>query len=248
MKKSFITLIFLLAVQFSLTAQSKEIYELRVYHCLPNRLDALVNRFANHTLALFEKHGMKNVGYWLPTAEGNKDLVYILSYPSMEAREASWKAFMNDPEWQDVWKKSEADGKIIEKIDASFLKLEPQLTKKIKQKASKEEQLFELRTYYCLAGRYPNIVARFRDHTRKLFETHGMKNIAYWETIEKDGKQPLLVYIVSHKDAEAAKKSWDNFRNDPKWIAARDASEADAKIVEKITSVMMKPLPFSKIR
>jgi hypothetical protein len=91
-------------------------------------------------------------------------------------------------------------------------------------------------------------VARFRDHTRKLFEGHGMQNIMYFETIEKDGGQPTLLYFLAHKDAEAAKKSWDDFRANPDWIKVRDASEVSGKIVEKVESIYMKPTGFSRIK
>jgi hypothetical protein len=75
-----------------------------------------------------------------------------------------------------------------------------------------------------------------------------MENIAYFTSEEKDGAQSKLVYIVAHKSQEAATKSWADFRADPVWIAARDASEKDGKIVEKVESVFMKPLSFSKIK
>lgn len=246
MKKLLFAFLFLLVTTFA-TAKPAPVYEMRIYHCHDGRLDALLQRFQNHTLKLFEKHGMTNIGYWIPT-DKTTDLIYVLAYPSMEAREASWKAFINDPEWQQVSQKSEEDGKIIASIESIFMKIEPELTKKIKLQAASPERLFEIRTYYCLPNRFPNIVARFRDHTRKLFEKHGMTNIAYWSTIEKDDSQSKLVYIVAHKDATAAKVSWDNFRNDPKWIAVRDASESSGKIVEKIVSIYMKPAAFSKIK
>ena len=70
----------------------------------------------------------------------------------------------------------------------------------------------------------------------------------YFETIEKDGAQPTLLYFLAHKNAEAAKKSWDDFRADPKWIKVRDASEETGKIVEKVESVFMMPTSFSKIK
>ncbi len=80
-------------------------------------------RFREHTVKLFEKHGMTNIGYWVPTDEPGKEntLVYLLAYPSREAREASWKAFMADPEWQAVYKESHKDGPLVAKVDFKFL-------------------------------------------------------------------------------------------------------------------------------
>src|SRR5262245_3907744 len=96
---------------------SERIYELRTYTTLPGRLPALHKRFAEHTMKLFEKHGMKNEGYWTPTDEKLKDttLIYIISHESMAAAEKSWAAFQADPEWKKVREASEADGKILAK-------------------------------------------------------------------------------------------------------------------------------------
>jgi hypothetical protein len=98
------------------------IYELRTYTTLPGRLPALNKRFAEHTMKLFEKHGMRNEMYWTPTDEDNK-LIYVVSHESREAADASWKAFQADPEWQKARSESEADGKIVEKVDRVWMKL-----------------------------------------------------------------------------------------------------------------------------
>lgn len=101
------------------------VYELRVYHVNEGKLDDLLKRFREHTMQIFEKHGMKNTAYWLPTDEPlkGKTLIYILEHPSREAATASWKAFRDDPEWQSVQKKSEENGKLVEKVDSTFMEL-----------------------------------------------------------------------------------------------------------------------------
>ena len=108
-------------------AKDSRVFEMRTYHAAPGKLEALQARFRNHTLKLFEKHGMTNIGYWVPvdqkTGEPNGNtLVYILAFPSLEARQKSWDAFRNDPEWNRVRAESEVNGKILEKIDSVFLK------------------------------------------------------------------------------------------------------------------------------
>lgn len=108
-----------------------------------------------------------------------------------------------------------------------------------------ENRIFELRTYTSVDGKLDAVVARFRDHTTKLFEKHGMENIGYW--VAKD-KPNTLIYIVAHKDRKAAQASWDAFRKDPVWIKARDASEVNGKIVDKVESVFMDAVDFSKIK
>jgi NIPSNAP len=109
----------------------------------------------------------------------------------------------------------------------------------------KGERVYELRTYYCLPGRLEALHKRFREHTVKLFEKHGMKNEMYWTPTDPKLKDHTLIYVVSHDSAEAAKKSWDAFRADPDWLKVRDASEKDGKIVEKVESVYMTTTDFS---
>ena len=101
------------------------VYELRVYHTFEGKLDDLLRRFRAHTMQLFEKHGIKNIAYWTPTDDPlkGKTLFYIIGHPSREAAGANWKAFGDDPEWQAVRDKSEANGKIVEKVDSTFLTL-----------------------------------------------------------------------------------------------------------------------------
>jgi hypothetical protein len=101
----------------------ERVFELRTYHCFPGKLEALHKRFREHTNTIFVKHGMSLIGYWTPT-EGElagKTLIYMLAYPSMAAREASWKAFRDDPDWQKAREESEKDGKIVEKVDSVYL-------------------------------------------------------------------------------------------------------------------------------
>ena len=104
---------------------STGVYELRVYHAAPGKLPELLARFREHTTKLFDQHGMKNVAYWTPVDEPEKSntLIYILYHPSREAAAANWKAFQDDPEWKRVRDKSEANGKLVEKVDSTFMTL-----------------------------------------------------------------------------------------------------------------------------
>lgn len=110
---------------------------------------------------------------------------------------------------------------------------------------AKSERVYELRTYYCLPGRLEALHTRFRDHTMKLFEKHGMKNEMYWTPTDPKLKDHTLIYVISHDSAEAAKKSWEGFRSDPEWLKVRDASEKEGKIVEKVESTYMSATDFS---
>ena len=104
---------------------STGVYELRVYHAAAGKLADLLTRFREHTVKLFDRHGMKSVAYWTPVDEPDKSntLFYILYHPSREAAAANWKSFGDDPEWKSVQGKSEANGKLVEKVDSTFLAL-----------------------------------------------------------------------------------------------------------------------------
>ena len=100
------------------------VFEIRTYHTLPGRLDALHKRFREHTMKMFEKHHMTNVAYWTfedsPARENT--LIYVISHPSREAAKENWAAFGSDPEWKAIAAASEADGgKIVEKVDSVFV-------------------------------------------------------------------------------------------------------------------------------
>jgi NIPSNAP len=98
------------------------IYELRVYHCLPNRLPALLKRFENHTLRIWEKHGIRQAGFWTTTiGESNHDLTYLLAWESLAEREQKWATFLSDPEWIAARADSEKDGPILTHFSNSIL-------------------------------------------------------------------------------------------------------------------------------
>jgi hypothetical protein len=107
------------------TQASGAVYELRIYHAAPGKLGELLARFRDHTIKLFNRHGMKSVAYWTPLDEPEKSntLIYILHHPSREAAAANWKSFQDDPEWQSVKEKSEANGKLVDKVDSTYMAL-----------------------------------------------------------------------------------------------------------------------------
>ena len=98
------------------------IYELRVYKCLPNRLPALLRRFQDHTLDIWEKHGVRQAGFWTTViGESNNELIYLLAWESMAERETKWSAFQTDSEWLTARAESEKDGPIVANVSSQFL-------------------------------------------------------------------------------------------------------------------------------
>jgi hypothetical protein len=104
-------------------AASTRVFELRTYTCNEGKLDALNARFRDHTVQIFKKHGMTSIGYWVPQdgPDHNNKLIYIISHGSRDAAKANWDAFRADPEWQKVQKESEANGKIVAKVESVFM-------------------------------------------------------------------------------------------------------------------------------
>ena len=105
-------------------AKDSRCFEMRTYYAAPGKLEALNARFRDHTCALFKKHGMENVGYWIP-ADADKGatnkLVYIIAHKSREEAKKSWAAFSTDPDWKKAQKESEVNGKLVEKVESVFL-------------------------------------------------------------------------------------------------------------------------------
>jgi NIPSNAP len=98
------------------------VYELRVYHCVAGRLPAILKRFDTVTCRLFEKHGIRQVGFWtVAIGESSSDLVYMLQWESLADREKRFAAFAADPEWIEARKSSEADGPIVASVTNSIL-------------------------------------------------------------------------------------------------------------------------------
>jgi hypothetical protein len=248
MKSIICSLAFAAACMSGFTAQTESrFFELRTYYAAPGKLDALQARFRNHTTKIFEKHGMENIGYWLPLTNTENKLVYLLAYPSRAAREKAWKEFSADPEWQEVAKTSEKDGRLVSRADSLFLTA-TDFSPLVKPETSGGPQLYELRTYKASSGKLDALLARFRDHTLKLFEKHGMKQLGYWVPVEKkDGAGETLVYILAHKDQAAWEKSFKEFRADPEWVKVKADSEVNGSLTQPngVQSLLMTPTDYS---
>ena len=160
--------------------QEERVFELRTYYAPEGRLDDLQARFRDHTLTV-RRQGLTSIGYSVLNDNPDNKLVYLLAFPNREAREAAWKDFMADPAgWKSAsrrkprapsWPKSNRSCWRHGRLAGD-------------QADGGGERVFELRTYTAAPGKLENLNARFRDHTVKLFEKHGMTNIGYWNPIE----------------------------------------------------------------
>ena len=241
----------MLTATFTALAADKDtrVFEMRTYYAAPGKLDDLHARFRDHTVALFEKHGITNIGYWVPIDNTDNKLIYVLAYPSREARETMWKEFGADEDWKRARAASEANGKLVSKVEAVFLSA-TDFSPAIQPSKGAGPRVFELRTYTTTPNNLPVLHARFRDHTMALFAKHGMTNLFYWQLLpDQAGAENTLIYMLAHASQDAAKASFDAFRADPDWIAAKTASEikggGSLTIPDGVKSVFLKATDYS---
>lgn len=227
-------------------------FELRTYYAAEGKLDALNTRFRDHTAALFTRHGMTNVGYWLPLENPQRKLVYLLSFPDLAARETSWKAFQADPQWVAAKTASEVSGKLVTKVESRFLVL-TDFSPAMNVDPTGAPHTFEMRTYTATPGNLPRLLDRFRQHTAGLFSKHGMKHFGYFTpSAGQPGADDTLVYFLYHASAEAHDASFAAFRADSGWIKAKSDSEIAAggplTIPDGVKSELLKATDFSPVK
>jgi len=111
--------------------------------------------------------------------------------------------------------------------------------------AGSSSTVYELRVYHANEGKLDDLLRRFREHTTKLFEKHGMKNVAYWAPLDDPIKTNTLIYVLAHPSREAAATNWKAFQDDPEWQKVRDASEVNGKLVDKVDSTDLALTDFS---
>ena len=114
--------------------------------------------------------------------------------------------------------------------------------------AQSGDRVFEMRTYTAAPGKFEALKSRFRDHTTKLFEKHGMTNIGYWVPADPPNSENTLIYLLAHSSREAAKNSWAAFRQDPAWQAVVKESQKDGSLTTKVESVFLNPADFSMMK
>lgn len=228
-----------------------QVFELRTYTTNEGKLEDLHARFRDHTMQLFEKHGMKNIGYWVPTDEekSSNTLIYIVEHESEEAAKASWAAFVADEDWKAAYKASIADGRLVNKVDSVYMVPTDYSPTYEPVTEAEGEPVFELRIYNTNEGKLDGLNARFRDHTMELFEKHGITNVAYWIPTAAPESESQLIYVIRHDSTEAAKDSWKGFGSDPEWKAVAKESQKDGRFLrERPTSIYMRPTDYSPMQ
>ena len=253
MTRTLLTALALLGATLTLTAAEKEprVFELRVYTLNEGKADAFAALLRDTASKLYVKHGMTPQGFFVPADAKEPKFYTLLAHADMAARTASWAALRADPDAVAMLAKLNAD-KVVAKAQEIFL-TETDYSPKVEVAPGKGERIFELRTYTTTPGNLAALDARFRDHTRALFTKHGMTNLWYYHlTPESKAADATMIYFLAHDSVAARGKSFDHFRNDPDWVAARDASEkkAGGSLTAKdgVQSVILKATDFSPLR
>lgn len=231
------------------------VYELRIYTTNEGKFDDLLSRFRDHTMRLFERHGMRNIGYYTPAEPsegGGQVLYYFLEHASREAAVASWAAFRADPEWIANRTASEAGGPILAKPPEAIFLRATDYSPAIRTGGSFERpRLFELRRYTAAEGKLPALHAFFRDTVLKGFENHGIAAIGFWDyTDAPQGAGREFMYLVAHANREAATKSWWDLRADAYFVSARAKAYADGSLTADngVKSLFLVPVDFSPLK
>ena len=229
------------------------VFELRT--AIPNsgKFAALNTRFKDHVVKLYAKHGATNLGYFVPADGKSEKILYILAFKDLEARNKSMDSFAADPEWKRVAAESEKKGELVKDVSSTLL-VATGYSPIMKPMVVTPSRVFELRTYTATLGKLDNLNDRFKDHTLKLFEKHGMTNVAYWNVAglpqsptNKLKKEDTLVYLLAHKSSDTMNRSFGAFRSDPVWIKAKGESEKKGSLTvpDGVKSELFKPTDYS---
>lgn len=228
-------------------AYEPSFFELRTYYANEGKLEDLLKRFEDHTMKLFEKHGMTNIAYWLPMDNKENKLVYLMGYQNKVQRDQAWDQFISDPEWTRVWEASRVNGTLVDSINNTFFTYTAYSPKLALEDAS--PRIFSMRTYYTFPGKLGALHQRFQNHTMEIFENNGMENIAYFNRSQEDPlAENVLTYFISFPDTTARKASWQSFSADPAWKSAYANSIEDGKIVDSLTAELLVPTAFSPLK
>jgi hypothetical protein len=218
----------------------------------PGKLDALHAAIRDRLIPQAAKLGVTILGTFTPLENPDGRVFYLSTCASREALTKAEQAAENDPAF------AETDG-ILEDLADSSKSLPDRLMRKTDfspadaPAAAKGPRIFELRTYTTTPGNLPLLHTRFREHTLALFAKHGMTNLWYWQ-LAKDqaGADDTLIYMLAHASADAAKASFDAFRADPTWIAAKKASEEKAggslTVPDGVKSILLKATDYSPLK
>lgn len=253
------------------------VHELRVYTSNEGRQADVLKLIETEGVKYMAAHEIPLVGAWVPVDAKDERVITLVSHKDKSSAEKNWASFQADEGWKKALEKASADkGRAVKGIERFFLTTTDYSPKVEPKKVG--DRVFELRTYVATKNNLDALNARFRNHTLKLFEKHGITNIVYWVSLagEKNTCDKLLeaaspiggakadvasdaptvgnalIYLITHKSQEAAQKSFGTFGQDPDWKKAREESEKAAggslTVNNGVKSLFLKPASFSPLQ
>jgi hypothetical protein len=229
-------------------------YELQVIHAKPGKLEQVHAWFRAHQEKVLAKHGAESMAYLVPVGPNPENkLLAVYKFPSLPAVLAFSRAVKADPLWKPLDTACESPDLLVSKIEITSL-TPTDYSPEFKPEKASQPRVIELRTYTSPSPeKLARLHARFREHTMRLFQKHGMENVVYWQPRDIEGADRKLVYLLAHKSQEAAKESFAGFRKDPDWLAAKEASEkaAGGSLTEKENGVLSEfftPTEYSPLK
>ena len=214
------------------------IYEWRTYEAMPGKLLAL-NTHLEVAAGLFKKHGLGVLGFWTEEIGTSGQITYMWIYADLEDRQKKVAAFGADSAWkQQVAEETEKEGSIVARTHNTMLQLTP-----YSPEPRIRTNVQEWCIYGAMAGRLPDLNARFANHTMRLFAKHEIDNIGYWT--EVFGTSNRLVYMLGYPNLGEREKSWAAFQRDPAWQQARAESEKNGTLVAKTYNRILRPTAYS---
>ena len=214
------------------------LYELRVYDSLPGKMDALNDRFANHTTGYFKKYGIGMFGFWTNEIGVGNRLTYIVTFDSMADRESRWDSFQADTGWQRARVETETDGPLVAVARNTFMRLtpyspEPVITSRIQ----------ELRTYEAMPGKMAGLHNRLGSVALPLFKKNGIEVIAFWT--EDVGANNKLIYMLGYPGLGEREKLLEGLRADSDWREAMAASNKRGEAPQAVYNTIMRLTSYS---
>ena len=252
------------------------LYELWVYQPHEGKQQELLAFIEKHGMRITKANEIEILGAFVPLSAQDERIVTLVRHKDRESCDRNYEKMMADPKTQAVFQEAFPAGPPVQSLARVFLKTtdySPELSRE-----SPGNRVLELRSYIASSGNLESLNARFRNHTMKLFAKHGMNNLIYWNVDDGGAMKAVellaavspknqaaagigeelpsqgnaLVYFLTHASQDAAKGSFDAFRQDPDWVAVRNESEKKAggslTAGSGVKSWFLKPTDFSPLK
>lgn len=235
-------------------------FELRIYQSEPDKFTNLFTRLQLTSERFYPKFGIDLYASFVPVENPDGKIYMLMVFPSKEEQEKRYRSFTTNAEYRAFREQMDTNsgGRSTSRAETYFMQA-ADFSPAIQPTKYADPHVYELRTYRSSTNNLPLLLNRFREQTTKLFQKHGITQLAYWVTTTPVPRTPImpgsedtLIYLLMHKSKEEAEKNYKEFREDPEWIKAKAESEKGAggplTITNGVMSVFLTPTPFSPLK